>query len=176
LEFRGTEDRIRVTIPGEFASVTLACWLRVQGFDRWLSSLLLTDGHDLGEVHWQFTESGQLLLGVKAEPDQSHDYLSPEVLRLSDTGRWVHVACVYDRSAGEVRHFVDGRRVSAEAIRRHVPLRFGPSELGNWAAEDFIDHRIRSLNGSLDEFVVWGKPLDDAAIAAMYRVGAPPSP
>ena len=67
LEFKGTENRVRIFIPGEYESITLACWMRIEGFDRYLSAIMLTDGHDLGEVHWQFTETGQLLLGVKAD-------------------------------------------------------------------------------------------------------------
>ena len=144
LEFKSTEDRVRIDVPGEFDSITLACWVRIDGFDRWLSSLLLPDGHNLGEVHWQFTETGQLLLGVKADRDQSQEYLSETVLRPVDLGRWIHLACVYDKAAGEVRHYVDGRRVETQAIKLHTPLRFGPSELGNWVPEQFKDHRIRS--------------------------------
>jgi len=136
---------------------------------------LLTEGHDLGEVHWQFTETGQLLLGVKAEPDQSQDYLSDVVLRPHDVGRWVHLACVYDQKAGKVIHYVDGRRVDALPIRKHITLRFGASQIGNWAPEDFIDHRIRSLNGRMDEFVLFKTALTDEEILAMYEAGQPNS-
>jgi hypothetical protein len=173
LEFKSTEDRVRLNIPGEFESITLACWVRIDGFDRWLSSLLLTDGHNLGEVHWQFTETGQLLLGVKAERDQSQEYLSDTVLRPVDLGRWIHLACVYDGAAGEVRHYVDGRRVETQPIRVPTPLRFGAAELGNWAPEQFKDHRIRSLNGRMDEFLLLEGPLDDAEISRLYKPGRP---
>jgi hypothetical protein len=173
LEFKSTEDRVRLDIPGEYESMTLACWVRIDGFDRWLSSLLLPDGHNLGEVHWQFTETGQLLLGVKADRDQSQEYLSETVLRPVDLGRWIHLACVYDKAAGEVRHYVDGRRVETHAIKLHTPLRFGPSELGNWVPEQFKDHRIRSLNGRMDEFALLSGQLSDDEIKHLYSVGRP---
>jgi ferric-dicitrate binding protein FerR (iron transport regulator) len=175
LEFKGTEDRVRVSIPGEYESVSLACWVRVDGFDRWLGALLLTEGHDLGEVHWQFTETGQLLLGVKAELDKSQDYLSDVVLRPHDVGRWVHLACVYDHRAGTVTHYVDGRVIEELPIQKHITLRFGAAEIGNWQPENFIDHRIRSLNGRMDEFVLFGKALRGDQIREMYKVGQPAS-
>jgi hypothetical protein len=173
LEFKSTEDRVRIDVPGEFKSITLACWVRIDGFDRWLSSLLLPDGHNLGEVHWQFTETGQLLLGVKADRDQSQEYLSDTVLRPVDLGRWIHLACVYDHAAGEVRHYVDGRRVETQAIKVATPLRFGSSELGNWVPEQFKDHRIRSLNGRMDEFVLLDGPRSDEEIAQFFAIGRP---
>ena len=173
LEFKSTEDRVRIDVPGDFESITLACWVRIDGFDRWLSSLLLPDGHNIGEVHWQFTETGQLLLGVKADHDQSQEYLSETVLRPVDLGRWIHLACVYDKEAGEVRHYVDGHRAETLAIKKHTPLRFGPSELGNWVPEQFKDHRIRSLNGRVDEFALLNGCLSDDEIQHLYYVGRP---
>ncbi len=173
LEFKSTEDRIRLSIPGEYKSITLACWVRIDGFDRWLSSLLLTDGHNLGEVHWQFTETGQLLLGVKAESNESQEYLTETVLRPVDLGRWIHLACVYDADNEEVIHYVDGRRVSTIPIIRHSPLRFGKSEIGNWVPEDLSDHRIRSLNGRIDEFMLLKATSTDDEIRTLYEAGRP---
>jgi hypothetical protein len=173
LEFKSTEDRVLLNIPGEYESISLACWVRIDGFDRWLSSLLLTDGHDVGEVHWQFTETGQLLLGVKADPDQSQEYLSETVLRPVDLGRWIHLACVYNKSAREVTHFVDGRRVHKQPIVKGVPLRFGNAELGNWVPQELKDHRIRSLNGRMDEFAMLKVALSDAEVKLMYEAGRP---
>jgi hypothetical protein len=175
LEFKGTEDRVRLYIPGDYESVSLSCWLRIDGFDRWLSGLLLTDGHDVGEVHWQFTETGQLLLGVKADSERSQEYLTDVVLRPHDVGRWVHLACVYNHQTEEVIHYLDGRRVEALPIHKHTVLRFGAAEIGNWAPEDFIDHRIRSLNGRLDEFILFDGALTDAEILEIYQGGQPSS-
>ncbi len=173
LEFKSTEDRVRLNIPGEFESITLACWIRIDGFDRWLSSILLTDGHNLGEPHWQFTETGQLLLGVKAEPDQSQEYLTETVLRPTDLGRWIHLACVYNKAQSEVAHYVDGRRVSTQPIVKGIPLRFGPAELGNWIPEELKDHRIRSLNGRIDEFLLRDAAMTDDEVRELFEAGQP---
>jgi hypothetical protein len=173
LEFKGIEDRVRLSIPGEFRSITLSCWIRIDGFDRRLGSIFLTDGHDVGEPHWQITNNGQLLLGVEADPLQSQEYLSGSVLRPTDLGRWVHIACVYNDEKLEVAHFIDGDRVYSHPITRHVPLRFGPVELGNWVPEDLKNDRIRNLNGRLDEFLLLDRSMTDDEIRDLYVAGRP---
>lgn len=173
LEFKGVEDRVRLDIPGEYESITLACWIQIGGFDRRLSSLLLTEGHELGEVHWQFTGKGELLLGVKAEPDKSQEYITPVALTPDDVGRWIHLACVYDSQSGNVRHYRDGSKVNQRDIEIGTLLRFGKCEIGNWAPTDFIDFRIRALNGCIDEFVVLKRPLSDEEISALCDEGRP---
>ena len=114
-------------------------------------------------------------MGVKADMTKSQDYRSGVVLRPSDVGRWVHLACVYDRESGTVAHYVDGHRVSTEAIRKDTMLRFGAAELGNWVPEIYKNYRVRSLNGRIDEFVVFKTALSEKEIYKMYEVGQPNS-
>lgn len=173
LEFKGVEDRVRLNIPGEFRSITLSCWIRIDGFDRRLGSIFLTDGHDVGEAHWQFTDSGQLLLGVKADPQQSQEYLSASVLKPTDLGRWVHIACVYDDEKLEVSHYLDGERVYSFPITKRIPLHFGPVELGNWVPQDLKNDRIRNLNGRVDEFLLLDRSMSDDEIHDLYAAGRP---
>jgi len=35
--------------------LSLAAWVRLEGLNYWLSALMLTDGWDLGEPHWEIT-------------------------------------------------------------------------------------------------------------------------
>lgn len=174
LEFKGIEDRVRLNIPGEFDSITLSCWCRIDGFDRRLGSLFLTDGHDVGEAHWQFTDNGQLVLGVKVDPEHSMDYLSGSDLKATDLGRWVHIACVYNDEKSEVVHYIDGERVYAFPISQHLKLRFGGVELGNWMPKDDLKNdRIRNLNGRIDEFLLLDRSMTDEEIKNLYLVGKP---
>jgi hypothetical protein len=175
LEFKRTTDRVRVNVPGEFESLTYAAWLRVEGLERWLNSLMLTDGHQPGEVHWQITDQGQLMLGVKAEPNKSHDFYSPSLIGPKDLGRWVHLACVYNGKDGYVSHFLDGAEVSRENIRIPTKLRIGPAEIGNWVPQDLREYRIRSLNGRIDEFILFNTPLTTEQIRSIYEAGKPQS-
>ncbi|MGL4513851.1 MAG: LamG-like jellyroll fold domain-containing protein [Lacipirellulaceae bacterium] len=173
LEFKRTNDRVRLNVAGEYKSVTYSCWVRIDGFDRWLSSLVLTDGHDAGEPHWQFTETGQLLLGVKAGDEPSQEYLSPSALRLTDLGRWVHLACVYDGPRGRVTHYFDGKEVSAHEVKKPTTLRFGPTQVGNWESRGFIDHLVRNLNGRVDELLLVDRPFSSEEVNELYLSGRP---
>jgi hypothetical protein len=173
LEFKGPEDRVRLNVPGDYRSITLSCWVRIDGFDRRLGSLFLTDGHDVGECHWQFTNNGQLLLGVKVDPSHSMDYLSGSDLKPIDLGRWIHLACVYDDEKSEVVHYIDGERVYSFPISEHLRLRFGSVELGNWMPEDLKNDRIRNLNGRVDEFLLLDRSMSDEEIESLYLAGRP---
>ncbi len=171
LEFKGIEDRVLLGIPGEFQSITLASWIRIDGFDRRSSSILLTDGHDVGEPHWQFTAGGQLLLGVKADPLQSQEYLTEMVLKPTDLGRWLHLACVYDDERRVVSHYIDGERVYSSAITKRVPIRFGVTQLGNWTPESLVNDRLRNLNGRIDEFLLIQRALSEQELQSALRRG-----
>ena len=65
LSFQSTGDRIRLNIPGEYDAMTFSTWIQIRSFDRWLSSLILTDNHDQGELHWQLSDSGEIILGAQ---------------------------------------------------------------------------------------------------------------
>ena len=175
LEFKRTSDRVRINVPGEYASASFSAWVRIEGLERWLSSLMLCDGHEQGELHWQITETGQLLLGVKADPEFSHDFYSPSVIDSNDLGRWVHLACVYNGATGTVHHYVDGAEVSAEKITVATPLRIGAAELGNWTPQDYSTYRTRSLNGRVDEFIIFDTALSAAEVTEIYAAGKPGS-
>src|SRR6185436_14895884 len=62
LEFRSVNDRVRLDVPGEHESLTLVVWARVQGLDRQINSLFMSDGFDAGTVHWSVRNDGVLAL------------------------------------------------------------------------------------------------------------------
>ncbi|HAH47967.1 MAG TPA: hypothetical protein DCM07_24555, partial [Planctomycetaceae bacterium] len=119
LEFKRTSDRVRTHIPGEYQSLTFMAWVRIEGFDRWLSSLMLTDGYNPGNPHWQLSDKGEMILGVKTGPGKN--YFSPVVLQPTDLGRWIFLVTVYDHQKREVVHYLDGVAVSHHKIENPVP-------------------------------------------------------
>lgn len=68
LEFKRVSDRVRLHVPGEFDSLTLATWVRVDGLPNRNNSLMMTDGWEPGELHWQIGQDGTLVLGVQSDP------------------------------------------------------------------------------------------------------------
>jgi len=168
---------VRINVPGEFDSLSLATWVRMEGLNYWLSALMLTDGWDLGEVHWQITANGELLLGVSLPDTQDGDgHRSSPVLGPEDLGRWVHLAVVYDKQTNVIAHYLDGKRVSQGSLRVPTTVRIGPANLGNWnPGPDFQKNSRRSLNGRIDEFVILRRALTDDEVKQMYEMGKPNS-
>ena len=64
LEFKRPGDRVRLKLDGEYEALTFACWVKVDGLDRRYNALLLTDGYEPGEPHWQILEDGRLMFSI----------------------------------------------------------------------------------------------------------------
>ncbi|MEM9282133.1 MAG: LamG-like jellyroll fold domain-containing protein [Verrucomicrobiota bacterium] len=171
LNFKRITDRVRLHLPGSHEAITLAAWVKIESLDSWYSSLLLTDGFDEGEPHWQISNHGELILGLGGE--QPPNTISEPVISPSDLGRWVHLAVTIDRESLYVVHYVDGQPVKSH-LRPSIPkLTFGEAEIGNWKSEDKSGHPIRSFNGRIDEFLILQRALQPAEILALYSAGSP---
>lgn len=170
LDFKRPSDRIRFHLDGEYDAVTLAAWVRIDGLDRPLCSLMLTDGFEFGEVHWQFNDKGQLGLAIESTCNRYSDSL----VDLTDLGKWIHVASSYDRATGEVHQYFNGRRVDSLQVDHPVAARFGASEIGNWSQPvSQPPLQIRNFNGRMDEFLLYRTALTESEIRAMYEAGKP---
>ncbi len=186
LEFKGPGDRVRINLGTEtYAAITMACWVRVDSVDRKYNALLLTDGYESGEPHWQIYEDGSLMFSI-AYPQsnapgetkkRNQIYYSPKIFNLANQRRWHHIAVTYDNQSGEAVQYLDGQEISRQVNEQHVPGRpiiFGPSEIGNWGLPtDKHQFPIRNLNGRLDEFLIYKAALPPAEIHALYEAGKP---
>ncbi len=181
IEFKRPGDRVRMNIDGTYIAITLACWVRIDGLDRRYNALLLTDGYDPGEPHWQVYEDGRLMFSVMHRDargaNHNQIYFSPVIFNRSNTGRWHHLAVTYDNQSGSVVQYVDGHEVSREISPLHQPgrpLTFGPCEIGNWGLPT-TGHQfpIRNLNGAIDEFTLYKAALNGNEILALYEAGKP---
>lgn len=181
LEFKRPGDRVRLHIEGTYEAITLAGWVRVDGLDRRYNALLLTDGYDPGEPHWQIYEDGRLMFSVTYEDPENPGkrrnqiYYSPIIFDRTNTGRWHHVAVTYENRSGAAVQYVDGVEVSREVHPFHAPGRpisFGTCELGNWGIP-LTGHQfpIRNFNGRIDEFAIYSAALDGEEIHAMFEAG-----
>lgn len=177
LEFKRVSDRVRLHVPGEFESLTLAAWVRVEHLPNINNALLLADGWEPGGVHWQIGEAGKLVLGIQGKPKgKGANYHAFGVVTPERFGQWTHLAVVYDRDAGQVTHYVDGQPASQTPILFNIPLRIEKAELGNW---NIATHRnnnpIRHLTGCMDEFLLFSRALSDAEVSRIYTAGRPPA-
>jgi hypothetical protein len=182
LEFKRVSDRVRLNVPGEFRSITLAAWVRPDALPNVNHSLLMADGWDTGKFHWQIGSDGTLILGIKGPRDyhpapnvRGPQYRAPGAITPEQFGRWVHLAVVYDADAGEVVHYMDGRPVAQSEILLELPLRLGNAELGNWNPAGYGTRSpIRNFNGCVDEFWMFDRALTGPEVDRLYTLGRPP--
>jgi hypothetical protein len=174
LDFRRASDRIRVDIPGEFDALTLMTWVRVDYFNNRLNALLLSDGWEHNEVHWELNGDGVLIFAVK---DGVMSY-SPVVLAEGQLGLWTHLAAVYDSRRRSLTTYVNGRAVQTDAVAADGRVVIGSANLGNYgepAPDEATDRVIRNLNGRIDEFLIFDHALDAREVREIYELGRPTS-
>jgi hypothetical protein len=185
LEFKRPGDRVRMNLDGTYASLTLTCWVKVDSVDKKYNSLLLTDGYESGEPHWQIYEDGSLMFSIgyaahgenRITSKTNQRYYSKPVFNSDSLGRWHHLAVTYDNASGAVVQYFDGKEVAREVSPLHQPDRpivFGPCELGNWGLPtQGHPFPIRTLNGSIDEFAIYQSALSAAELLSMFELGRP---
>ncbi len=177
LQFKRPGDRVRITVPGEFESLTYSIWLRVDGLDRQYNSLLLTDGFDRNSPHWQIRQNGSLVLGIQSSQGVLHSYQTDSIFNLFRLGQWVHLATVHDADQGCVKHYVNGELTARRSLEEPASslLKIGAATIGNWS-DSTTRHRrssVRNLNGCIDELIVFGQALDEQEVRTIYEVGRP---
>lgn len=184
LEFKRPGDRVRITLDGTYTALTFSCWVKVDSVDKKYNSLLLTDGYDNGEPHWQIYEDGSLMFSIAYRPDETAKkasynqmYHSKPIFTSDSLGRWHHLAVSYDNHSGNVIQYFDGHELSREVSKLHQPGRditFGPCEIGNWGLPT-ANHEfpIRNLNGSIDEFAIYSAVLSADEVRQQFEVGKP---
>jgi hypothetical protein len=178
LEFRGVGDRVRLNIPDAAESVTLSAWVRVQGLDRQINSLFMSDGFLAGTLHWTIRKDGVQGLTVIGPKGDHQILVSPPVFTVDQLGLWTHVAVVVDGKSRRATHYMNGQPVSQHPFRIAPPFRLGASELGNWNAVGFPGNDpflVRNFSGVMDEFCLFGRALSAAEIRALYQDGKPQS-
>jgi hypothetical protein len=175
LELRRVSDRIRLHVPGSLDAMTLAAWVRVDALPNRFNSLFMTDGWEEAAPHWHISSKGRLELGIQGWYRRGGvHYYTPEVFTPERLGRWVQLAVVYDRKGGQVSHYVDGRRVSREALKLDIPLLLGDAEIGNWnIGSQRHSHPIRYFTGCIDEFMLFSRALGADELERMYAQGRP---
>lgn len=179
MEFKKPGSRVRVNIPGEFTAFSFSTWVRIDSLDRQWNSLFMGDSYQIGEPHWQIFEDGRLVICVRVydRPKDYHKiYYSPKIWEPSESGKWIHLATVYDPVKKEVKHFKNGQKIMHEVIedKFHVTkLKIGPAEIGNWGQPTRTDpiFALRNINGRIDEMLLMDKALTDDEVMAIFKSG-----
>ncbi len=196
LEFDRPGARVRTRIDGEFQSLTLACWVRIDRLEHLYNALFMSDGYENGEMHWQIMADGKLMFSVMVDDTQSirhfseHEkrvvetaglarvYYTEPIWDMSKSGQWFHLAVSYDPVGRRVAQYVNGEQVTNAVIpeKFHVStLRIGPAEIGNWGQpfRKTPEFSVRNLNGAIDELAIFDAILEPAEVKRLFEQGKP---
>ena len=179
LEFKSINDRVRLHIPGKHKAMTMTCWVRIDSFDRWLSSLLLTDFYKKGALHWQLSDVGEMILGAKFSNEvgsyetSAYNVFTPQVISPDSLGSWMNLAMVYDPGAKEIKQYINGNLIHTGKLKVPQLIQLGNAEIGNWNGGRGHRDAIRSFNGRMDEFIIFSSALSDSEIEKLYKKGRP---
>ncbi|GAB5517147.1 LamG-like jellyroll fold domain-containing protein [Rhodopirellula baltica] len=196
INFDRPGSRVRTRIDGDFQAFTFACWVKIDSLDQRYNALFMGDGYENGEPHWQIRDDGRLMFSVMVDDSQSVSfynkrdqrvvkdaglhrvYITEPFWEIANSGQWFHLAAVYDPASQRVQQFVNGNRISDEAIDpkyRIDTLRIGPAEIGNWG-QPFREtpwFAVRNLDGSIDELTIYNAALTATEIDSLYDSGKP---
>ena len=177
LEFNSINDRVRLSVPGTFQSLTYLAWLRVDSLPNSWNALALVDTFKTGETHWQIHKNGSLELSVRlAGGKAAWDHLvSPPVITREHFDQWMQLAAVYDGRNGKMILYMNGRPVAWKTVKKRA-LTLGTLELGNWsptAQKADANYRIRDFHGRMDEFALLSRALSAGEIHHQYELGKP---
>lgn len=176
-EFVHEGDHLKLDVGGDrdWPQLTLAAWVRIDRLGAPYQSLFHTDGwshNNPGQVHWMITQNTTMrlaLIGNTLAPESVETQGHPDSLTpvLTEQGRWLHLATVYDSVTRSVRFYLNGQFDKETRHQIAQPARLGPAQIGNWNQID------RKLSGRIDELILLGRRLSDAEILALYEAGNP---
>ena len=175
LDFKRPGDRVRIRVDGTYESLTLSTWVRIDGFDNYFNSLMLSDGwNHVGAVHWQIMKNGMIELAVQ-NGDKTIDSNSraPFVVKPTDFGRWVHITTVYNGATGVVTHYRDGEEIGAVKLKLVVPLKILEADLCNWSTNKGGKTNVRNFNGRMDDFSIYARAFEPREVKQLYKKSLP---
>jgi len=178
LEFNGVDDRVRLSVPGEYDALTYITWVRVDRLPNRWNALALVDTFRGGETHWQIRRDGSLELSVRVEPGKTvWDHLvSPPVITPVYFGKWIQLAAVCDTKTGMMSLYFNGRLVAGRFMSKKTLLTLGALELGNWSTSAKTpgpDYIVRDFHGRMDDFALLSRPLTLEEIKHQFELGRP---
>lgn len=179
LAFQGPDSRVRLTVPGEFKSLTLLAWVRADRTRHPQHSLLMGDSEQPGEIHWYLSQAGEVCFALIG-PDQKWRRLeSTRAIRAQNPGSWHFLAATFDGATAAI--YLDGKPVGSSAFKGAGPLKLRTFEIGNWGGRPGMPLRasaqhanspsfyLRAFEGRMDEFAILSTALSAEEISRLHE-------
>jgi hypothetical protein len=167
LRFDQLDESVRLDFSGaSYEQLSLSTWVAVDRLARPHTCLFYSQAWDReGATHWSILADGRIefaLFGNEPAVVQSD---AAAMQRRS--GRWVHLAVVYDARAKQVRFYVNGMSRGVRSYASALAADLQEVQIGNW------DREARNMIGEMDELIVYRRALDDSEILHLFTQGRP---
>ncbi|MFD2256269.1 hypothetical protein ACFSSA_06260 [Luteolibacter algae] len=186
--FSSSSDRVRLNLPGQYDSLTLATWVKLDKRSSKHISLLSCDqeANQKFLIDWSlitteknvsyvthFTETNRKFGAME---DRSHHHSPTNLAKYFKVGQWVLLGLVYDAGKKEVRHYANGDLVYTNPAKADHQLIIGIADLGNWPYKEWAkgtEFEVRNLSGAMADFLIAKRPFETRDFQRMYEMGKP---
>jgi hypothetical protein len=157
--FDGKKSYLALPDLGMQPALTIAVWLNLNslGADAWSTSILHSDGWNLGDLHFQIPcKSGNIQASLNGAADVASKFTFRDNLKA-----WVHVAYTYDAKARKVSLYVNGKLEGSADFGAGRPVNLSRAKIGAWEGSS------RFLDGAMDDLRIYDRALTAAEIAKL---------
>ena len=176
LEFDGFDDNISVPAIYPMSAVTIAMWVKPdQLAAHRYSSLYSCNGWERGDISLRFKSNGTLEFAVcgntggnvSAEVansiyDRFEEHAGAHYID-AYRGYWIHLAIVYDSTAGTADFYVNGQPNVHRTFSSALPASFACGQIGGW------DDGGRNFDGIIDEFCIYDHALSPEQVEEIAK-------
>ncbi|MDB4491465.1 LamG domain-containing protein [bacterium] len=151
---------------------TIAMWIKVDRLKHRHSTLLNSNGWDIGDIHFQIKQNGNLRFEIHGLP--AFQTASATVT----PGAWQFVSVSWDFETESARFFHNGMHYhNINNAKGHHPSKaqptFGSCQIGAWGEPAARHNPTRDFKGRIDEVMIFSKSLEDSEIKALYESSKP---
>jgi hypothetical protein len=160
-EFNGRNSEIRAASNPALAvqdALTLSAWVKRRAGGRYDGILQKgAFGASYGDYEFHLNHDGELVFTMNNNVREAVVKSSVRV-----DAEWHHVCATYDRTAGRMAVYVDGKPAGSHAYAARVRATGEPLRVGAYYGTD------HHFNGRIDEVAVWNRALSSAEVAKLY--------
>lgn len=167
--FQNISDRIELSLPDQLQDLTMVAVFQIDRLTTYSNTLFLCRSfyETPNTFLWQLNQFGDVQFHFRNESGlESFDV--PGLMTRKDWNTRISLAVVADSAKQEIRHYKDGTLVASMSWESVRPIRCGEASIGN----EYLDRKKNSpryLNGSIKNFLVFSRALQDAEILELFH-------
>ena len=132
-------------------------------------------------AHWQLKKDGFVTIAIQNQAGDLFHGLGDAVSAKPGEWtypkdhfkRWCMLVTVYNSAVKQVLCYFNGDKAAAISLNQSSSVKFGHAMIGGWNPEEETENLIRTLNGRMDELMIFQSALTAEEIKQIYESGKP---